>query len=109
MNDTKKYRFMARIIDNFVDSFESGWTPPADLPEYAWDDYLVSQRHGDALLDRVATECARIDVDYPAKGQYCSDEGFRRLRDLAQELRDAADKEGLRGREPQEGEERSST
>jgi len=62
MNDTKagEYRFMARIIDNFVDSMKPGWKPAADVPEYGWDDYLVSPRHDDELLDRVATQCARI-------------------------------------------------
>lgn len=87
-----QYRHLARVIDDFVDSHtKPDWKPAPDVSEYAWDDELVSVGHNDPVLDRVARECAGINLKYPAKARYCSDEGFQRLRELAQQLKDAAD------------------
>lgn len=82
-----RYRFMARVIRDFARGVEDpGENSDPSLPLYAWDDWLVSVKHQDAVLDRVATECGRVNLDYPAVGQYCNADGVKRLVSLADEL-----------------------
>ncbi len=66
-----------------IDDFLSG-----DIGPYDWDDF-ISVSLDDPELDYIRLQCAQASERFPAKetGQYCSDEGAKYLRSLADGLR----------------------
>jgi hypothetical protein len=64
----------AEIIDSFVNG--------KDNHGYGFDWFCGTTYFSDPLIQRVARECCDIHLTYPAKGAYCDDRGFARLRQL---------------------------
>lgn len=75
--------FWADLIERFVDDRK--------IDDYEWDDYTAPESK-EPLINAVQEVCRMVSFIYPAKGMYCSPEGFGQLRDLAKSLR--------QGREP---------
>lgn len=87
----EQYRFFARIIVDFAHGIlDKARARDRTLPEYAWDDWLVTPTHEDPLLQRIASECAEIPRRFPDSRLTCSKEGVDRLLELAAELNSAA-------------------
>jgi hypothetical protein len=73
-----KLLFWADLIERFVDDRKIG--------DYEWDDYTAPDSK-DPLINAVQEVCRMVSFLYPAKGKYCSSEGFGHLRELANRLR----------------------
>ena len=75
MNKTE----IAKLIDSFLDG---------SCGEWDWDDF-ISVRLKDRELEDIRQRCAEVEDKFPPTRQYewCSDEGERVLRGIADELR----------------------
>jgi hypothetical protein len=72
---------IADLIEAFIDGRSGDWD---------WDDF-ISIKQADPEIDSIRAQCAKIPEIFPPteKGYYCAPDGFKALKGLVQNLREA--------------------
>lgn len=79
--ETKTMKYTNAEIADIIETFVDG-----TIGKYGWDDF-TSCPIQNPEQEKIRWECLLIHDNYPSQGAYCSQEGLKRLLEIANSLR----------------------